>query len=199
MAFAAPTLTLIAGPNGSGKTRLSETLINEQWFPANSYINPDHIARHRYGDWDSSTARQKAIVHAAGLVKGNLKILRSFALETVLSPSGVSLLRRASRTGFITHLYFIGTTDPTINIARVAARTRAGGHDIPERTIIRRYHEALDTLPDALDTVDHAFVYDNSQDDRPMTRLFHTVGGRITEQFTTPLPRWAQKAIETLR
>lgn len=45
MANTSPTITVIAGPNGSGKTRLSETLISDAWIPANAYINPDHIAR----------------------------------------------------------------------------------------------------------------------------------------------------------
>lgn len=54
MANTSPTITLIAGPNESGKTRLSETLISDAWIPANAYVNPDHIARELYGDWDSA-------------------------------------------------------------------------------------------------------------------------------------------------
>lgn len=99
-----PTITLIAGPNGSGKTRLSEALISYAWIPANAYVNPDHIARELYGDWDSAEARQKAIQHASGLIRANLKSKKSFALETVLSHSGLSLIQRAKRGGYITRL-----------------------------------------------------------------------------------------------
>ncbi len=195
---APPTITMIAGPNGSGKTRLSNSLISSGLISPDTYINPDHIARSRYGDWDSAQARQKAIAHAAGLIKANLKSKTSFALETVLSPSGVALLNRACRYGFVSHLYFIGTDDPSINIARVAARTRAGGHDIPEATIVRRYYEAIDTLPAAITAADYAIVYDNSKDDHVMTRLFHTEHGHLTEQAAGTLPLWVTNVVRTL-
>lgn len=198
MADTQPTITLIAGPNGSGKTRLSETLIDEGWFASAAYINPDHIARHQYGDWDSPTARQKAIVRAAGIIKTNLKAKKSFALETVLSPSGVSLLHRAKQQGYVTYLYFIGTSDPAINIARVAARIREGGHHIPETTIVNRYHEAMATLPTAMAVADFAFIYDNSRDDHSAARLFHTERGRLAEQFATDLPSWAADALQAM-
>lgn len=193
-----PTITMIAGPNGSGKTRLSLSLISNGLISSDTYINPDHIARQRYGDWDSAEARRKAIAHAAGLIKANLKSKTSFALETVLSPSGVALLNRARRYGFVSHLYFIGTDDPAINITRVAARTRAGGHDIPEATIIRRHREAMETLPAAIAAADYAFVYDNSLEDQAMSRLFHTEGGRLTEQFAPVLPSWANDVVQAI-
>lgn len=195
---APPTITMIAGPNGSGKTRLSNSLISRGLISPDTYINPDHIARSRYGDWDSAEARKKAIAHAAGLIKAHLKSKTSFALETVLSPSGVALFNRARRYGFVSHLYFIGTDDPTINIARVASRTRAGGHDIPETTIVRRYHEAMQTLPAAIAAADYAFFYDNSLEDQTMSRLFHTEGGRLTEQFAPILPDWANNVVRAL-
>ena len=43
------------------------------------------------------------------------------------------------RTGYQFHLVFLWLPHPDIAVARVAARVRAGGHDVPEETIRRRY------------------------------------------------------------
>lgn len=40
-----PTLIIIAGPNGSGKTTITEQLLSHEWGEDCHYINPDQIAR----------------------------------------------------------------------------------------------------------------------------------------------------------
>ena len=40
-----PTLCVIAGPNGSGKTTTTEQLLANEWGADSLYINPDNIAQ----------------------------------------------------------------------------------------------------------------------------------------------------------
>ena len=40
-----PTLCVVAGPNGSGKTTTTVQLLNNEWAADSLYINPDNIAR----------------------------------------------------------------------------------------------------------------------------------------------------------
>ena len=45
-----PTLLVIAGPNGSGKTTVTVRLRAEHWSHGVEYLNPDDVARDRFGD-----------------------------------------------------------------------------------------------------------------------------------------------------
>jgi predicted ABC-type ATPase len=54
------------------------------------------------------------------------------AFESVFSaPDTVDFLRRAIDAGYFVRVFFIGTSDPGINAARVAKRVAAGGHTVP--------------------------------------------------------------------
>lgn len=198
MAQRRPTLVLIAGPNGSGKTTLARTLRARAWFRDFAYINPDQIAQDEFGNWNAPEARSRAALRAANLTASSLRSRASFAIETVLSASGIRLMARAKAAGYLPRVHFVATRDPAINIGRVADRVARHGHDIPNPTIVRRYHEAIDTLPAALALADHATVYDNSEPDQPMRRLFRTEAGRLAHLHTTELPEWATPARESL-
>ena len=67
MADRRPTLCVVAGPNGSGKTTTTVQLLNNEWAADSLYINPDNIAQEVYGDWNSHDAVLKAAEHATRL------------------------------------------------------------------------------------------------------------------------------------
>lgn len=48
-----PTLCIVAGPNGSGKTTTTTELLKYEWAENSIYINPDNIAQEQFGDWNS--------------------------------------------------------------------------------------------------------------------------------------------------
>lgn len=88
---------------------------------------------------------------------------RSFTFETVMShPSKVEALRSARAAGFRTYLYFVGTEDPDVNVARVAERVRRGGHGVPEDKVRERYTRSMALLPSAARASDRAYIFDNS-------------------------------------
>jgi predicted ABC-type ATPase len=45
-----PTLIVVCGPNGSGKTSITKKILKHEWLENCTYINPDEIARDIFGD-----------------------------------------------------------------------------------------------------------------------------------------------------
>ena len=139
-----PTLCVVAGPNGSGKTTTTIQLLNNEWAADSLYINPDNIAQETFGDWNSPEAVLKAAEEATRLRYECLKLGRDFVFETVFSaPEKLEFLRKAKDAGFFIRLFYVCTSDPTINVARITQRYLNGGHEVPISKIISRYYKSL--------------------------------------------------------
>lgn len=92
-----------------------------------------------------------------------------FTIETVLShPSKIEFINLAKSKGYRVYLYFVSTRSAEINIARVQYRTQTGGHPVPTEKIIARYDKSLSNLFHSLISSHRAYVFDNSDDDKPI-------------------------------
>ena len=80
-----PTLCVVAGPNGSGKTTTTVQLLDNEWTSDSLYVNPDNIAQEMFGDWNSPEAVVKAAEYATKLRYECLEQRRDFVFETVFS------------------------------------------------------------------------------------------------------------------
>ena len=60
-------MIVIAGPNGSGKTSVTQKFLHHEWAEGTLYINPDEVAKDKYGDWNSPEAVLKAANYCAEL------------------------------------------------------------------------------------------------------------------------------------
>ena len=60
-------MIVIAGPNGSGKTSVTQKFLLHEWAEGTLYINPDEIAQELFGDWNSNDAVLKAANYCAEL------------------------------------------------------------------------------------------------------------------------------------
>ena len=76
-----PTLCVVAGPNGSGKTTTTVQLLNNEWTADSLYINPDNIAQEMFGDWNSPEAVVKAAEYATKLRYECLEQKRDFVFR----------------------------------------------------------------------------------------------------------------------
>ena len=80
-----PVLIVIAGPNGSGKTTITTQILQHEWMEDAIYINPDQIAKDRFGDWNSPDAIMQSVKYCEAIREDCLRERKSLIFETVLA------------------------------------------------------------------------------------------------------------------
>jgi predicted ABC-type ATPase len=204
-----PILVTLAGPNGSGKTTLTELIKSHEWLKGCQYINPDdirfEIAKTEGVDPETDTMNLRAAEEAdrrrEELLSGRLGI----AFETVFSTQGkLDFLHRAKAAGYFIRLFFVGTSDPSINVRRIAARVWQGGHPVPESKIHDRYYRSLALYTQAAKLVQRSYLYDNSKDvnlttekDYKLPIVFRTKDGVVVKAYQ-PYPAWTLPILREL-
>jgi predicted ABC-type ATPase len=193
-----PKLLLVAGPNGSGKTTVTERGLAHEWFAGCEYINPDFIARDEFGDWNSPASVMQAAKRAEAIREDCLKKQRSIAFESVFSAvDKIDFVRRAQAAGYFTRVFFVATSDPTINAARVARRVMQGGHDVPIQKIITRYFRSIANCGLIAPALDRLYLYDNSVEDAEPSLVLRAAKGKIIRQYH-PVPAWMRPIADVL-
>lgn len=192
-----PTLCIVAGPNGSGKTTTTIQLLESEWSADSLYINPDNIAQEVFGDWNSPEAVMKAARLATEKRYECLEQGKDFVFETVFSSDEkLEFVRKAKDAGFFIRLFFVCTENPSINAKRIAQRVMDGGHEVPISKIISRYYKSLANAAQAIDLVDRAYIYDNSVENALPQLLYRTVDGQVFKQYTDDVPEWAEMLVK---
>lgn len=159
-----PYLYIIAGCNGAGKTTASFTILPEM-LKCKEFVNSDEIAK---GLSPFNASNIAVAVEASRImykrVKELISISETFAMETTLATrSVVNLIREAQREGYFVTLLFFWLNTPELAIERVKMRVAAGGHDIPEETIRRRYDAGIHNLFELyIPICDYWMITDNS-------------------------------------
>ena len=187
-----PTLCVVAGPNGSGKTSTTVQLLANEWSEGSLYINPDNIAQEQFGDWNSPEAVLKAAKYATDLRYKCLNEKRDFVFETVFSSDEkLEFLRKAHESGFFIRFFFVCTSNPKINVSRITKRYLEGGHEVPISKIISRYYKSYVNATKAISFVDRAYIYDNSVEDHLPQLLYRMTEGKVFKQYIDAIPEWA--------
>lgn len=158
-----PTLFIISGCNGAGKTTASFTILPEL-LNIKEFVNADEIAR-----GISPFQPEKVAIEAGKIMVTRLNDLISkrldFAFETTLSSRSITgIINQARQAGYSINLiyYFLDSVD--LAIERVRMRVSEGGHDIPNDIIIRRYYAGLKNLIHLYKSqVDYWLLIDNSK------------------------------------
>lgn len=179
------------GTNGAGKS----TLRSFNRDSVQIVIDSDHIAMQINPD-NPRLADIEAGRKAIELFKFAIRHNISFSMESTLS--GKSILQRmeVAKRNFYTRLNYVGVDDPKINIARVKARVKAGGHFIDEETIKRRYQISRENLIQAILLNDETFIYDNSSDS-PKIQFVISANKTVTK-LTDKLPQWCEDLVNEL-
>ncbi len=194
-----PSLIIIAGPNGSGKTTITKLLIKHKWGKNHKYINADLIAKNEFGDWNSIDAIKKAAQKATELRYNYVNNKIDFMYETVFSSEEkIDFVNYAMKKGYFIKLFYLCTDNPTINAKRVARRVLMGGHDVPIPKIISRYYKSLSNLKKVFSAVDFVYLWDNSIDNYPLRFLSTFSRGNVEKIYTEykNIPRWTKGFIE---
>ena len=116
-----------------------------------------------------------------------------FAMEmTLAGHRELILLQRAREAGYKVTLVYIGVDSTDMLLGHITQRVIDGGHDVPTEDVDRRYIRSMVNLAIALQSVDRAFVLDNTGQ---RYRLLLTLEGDRVKHLSRNLPRWAQDAL----
>jgi len=112
-------------------------------------------------------------------------------------PDKVLFLECAQAAGYFVRLFFVGTSAPTINAARVARRVMEGGHSVPIEKIISRHSKSLANLAVALTFADRVYIYDNSLKGQEARLCARTRDGVLYKVYGES-PAWVTDALRDL-
>ncbi len=180
-----PTLIVVAGPNGCGKS----TLTRMSGFSGFDIIDPDAIARGMMAGNPGQAAREALRRRQAALAGG-----RTHLVETTLTGSGILRhMTAARRAGYRIVLHYVSVASPDRALDRIRNRVKLGGHDVPEADARRRFVRSHANLPAAIALTDEALLYDNTGPDRPHREVAILKNG--VWWVDKAVPGWAAEAL----
>src|SRR6266478_8603294 len=140
-----PTIYLIAGCNGAGKTTFAKEFLPHE-VKCLRFYNADEIAR-GLSPLDPSAGAIKAGRLLLSEVRDSIDRHETFALESTLSgKTYIRIFERALSAGYDLELHYLWLSNVEQAIARVRRRVRMGGHDVPVADIRRRFRRSLTHL-----------------------------------------------------
>jgi predicted ABC-type ATPase len=180
-----PRLTIIAGANGCGKSTFTSRSSFVYDIPL---LDPDAIGK-ALQPTIPGTSAVAAARHVLIAAQEHIHNRDSFAVETTLSGQGyLRMMIDARARNFEVVLVYIGTENVELNLARIRDRVLAGGHNVPEEDVRRRYTRSFENLPAAISRADHTILFDNSSEEG--YRLIAVLGPPENQWFE-PVPAWA--------
>jgi predicted ABC-type ATPase len=157
----APTIYIIAGCNGAGKTTFAKEFLPYE-VKVLRFYNADEIARGL-----SPLAPRAGALKAGRLllneIRESIDRRETFALESTLSgKTYIRTFKSALSLGYEIELHYLWLSNVEQAIARVRRRVRMGGHDVPVSDIRRRFKRSLiQLLDDYLPLATRWAIWDN--------------------------------------
>lgn len=199
-----PQIRVLAGVNGAGKSSIVGATIRDK---GGEYYNPDEAAREIMA---ANPGLGQTEANAVAWEQGRQLLERAidegldFTFETTLGGNTMPrMLAEAAKRGVEVNVFYVGLASADAHIERVRQRVSAGGHDIPEADIRRRYRHSLINLVTLLPVLTELRVYDNSATADPASGkapqpvlVLHTERGRIVgPSDLTSTPMWAKPIV----
>ena len=156
-----PTVYIIAGPNGVGKTTFAVEFLPR--YGCKNFVNADLMAR-----GISPLHPEVAAFKAGRLVLEQIQEYASrgedFGFETTLSGRAyVKTVHDLKSRGYAVRLFFLWLPKVDLALSRIKRRVREGGHDVPEDVARRRYGRSVRNFFENYRDVVHSWeVFDNS-------------------------------------
>lgn len=154
---------VLAGTNGAGKSSVGGAVLRAS---GGVYFNPDEAAAKLRSDdpkLDATSANAMAWRIGAAQLRSAVASSQSYFFETTLGGNTITaLLHQALDQSHEVRIWYAALDSPERHIARVAARVRRGGHDIPQDAIRARYDDSRRNLISLLPRLTELKVFDNS-------------------------------------
>lgn len=147
--------TIIGGVNGVGKSSLTGVL-HGIYSDLGIVVDADSITAKLGGD------RINGGKKAVGLIADCLEKSVNFTQETTLSgKKTLQTITHAKELDYFIRLYYVGVSTAEESVLRIKNRVRKGGHNIPERDVLRRFESRFEDLKKVLPYCDEVHFYDN--------------------------------------
>jgi len=195
---------VLAGTNGAGKSSIAGEFLRAS---GGDYFNPDEAARvirSAIPSLSQAEANSRAWTENVTRLQNAIDQRHEYFFESTLGGETITrMLQAAMVAGIAVRIWYAGLSSPQLHIARVAARVRRGGHDIPEADIRRRYDNSRLNLVRLLPRLTELKVFDNSAEADPAQGiapqpklLLHLRRGRIIAPKNLPAtPDWAKPIV----
>lgn len=139
-----PQVIIIAGPNGAGKTTFAREYLSEKHGQL-VFVNADEIAREVA---DQGLSRAELDIRAGRIMLERIDDLArasaDFMFEKTLATRNYApKIARWRERSYSVLLIYLRLVSTAASIARVRKRVAAGGHDIPEEVIRRRFEKSM--------------------------------------------------------
>lgn len=161
-----PVAIVLAGPNGAGKTTFASAFLStSEENPA--FVNADEIAREApLSNMPVGLRNIRAARVMLNAVDALADIHADFIFETTLATlTYVRKIHSWQTMGYTVVLLYLRLSGVEDSIARVRRRVQAGGHDIPEAIIRRRFARSLRYLEKYKHVVDEWYVWNSQEGD----------------------------------
>ena len=158
-----PSVYIIAGPNGVGKTTFAREFL-PNYADCRNFVNADLIAQ-GIAPFSPETAAVRAGRLMLREIEGLARVGADFGFETTLAGRGhLQLIQRLKAHGYQIHFFFLWVPIVELALSRIKERVLEGGHDVPETDVRRRFDRSLrNFLVYYRPLASSWFLFDNSE------------------------------------
>lgn len=198
------TAFIIAGPNGSGKTTFSVSLLVNTEILTGAHLNADIIAKAYMTDDDYKDLEPLEVhLKVSELVENTIDNLieqgSNIILETVFSSKyKLATYKKIKDAGYFVNVVFVATSDPMINVLNVASRVKSGGHGVPIDKILLRYDKSIENVKLISKDADCLILIDNSVQNQAPIIYSALSKGNICLDNGKEKPKWIQEILDEM-
>tara|TARA_R110002072_G_scaffold298710_1_gene473015 strand:- start:26362 stop:26982 length:621 start_codon:yes stop_codon:yes gene_type:complete len=192
-----PTLIIVAGCNGSGKSTFSKTYI--QGIKPFDYDKRYLEIYHSLPDSELKDmfAKNKTTKEFESSIYGAFSNREDFCYETNFDNHPIDYVITAIEKGYQVHLHFYCLDDIELAKERVSIRTVNQGHFVPNNTIEYKWKEGYRNLNLYYNIFDYILLIDNSYHLKTPTNLFSlskvSHDSYAVEKYSENIPEYSKR------